>query len=90
MEGARIDAAWKSVSEMFSIWGLCRCNETWLNPIVCCLHPVQAFHMRIQRHREDRLAPGDAGAQGGEVDDGLSQPWHLKKPEVDWLSKIYG
>jgi hypothetical protein len=22
-----IDAAWKSVSEIFSIWGLCRCNQ---------------------------------------------------------------
>ena len=24
-----IDAAWKSVSEIFSIWGLCRCNFFW-------------------------------------------------------------
>ena len=30
-----------------------------------------AFHLRIQRHREDGLTPRDAGAQGGEVDYGL-------------------
>lgn len=41
--------------------------------MLVCYH-FSAFHLRIQRHREDRLAPGDAGAQSGEVDDGLSDP----------------
>ena len=43
-----IDAAWKNVSEIFSIWGLCRCNFILCYIILHCthMHSSNILHVR--------------------------------------------